>query len=432
MGTHAKRKQMTWAYRYSSSRLALNYYAFYESLYENPSADPKVLARYEAFHPLLQEFLNGTMDLAALDALRNQVVHDMEILTAYVDCFQIYEYVLNRMERRFMEADPVTMSVDEFASKVTAAIAGNRDTALMNQQIQEVMGQLPIRYTRQKFYSLVMERLTVYTGAGKKSLEDLLYMLETSAMAKLPADMKEDRPDLYDLLEVLRHADYRNMEKDAFENCQGCVTLGSSRLNNSADDLLILMDLINDLYVLQLCKEEALMDGMEEQAVRQILSGVWDHFEAGRKEMLADEITEMLSKLEGIQESAFGSFLQGGGEEEQEKDPVMAKIDRLLSGSSFVSLETEEGQEEPADRKWIEKQGEAFCGRLDETLKTLSKPVMRAVMAKILSALPNIFTSTQELEEYIKNSMESCTDVAERETSMELLSGELLNEDALV
>ena len=432
MGTHAKRKQMTWAYRYSSSRLALNYYAFYESLYENPSADPKVLSRYEAFHPLLQEFLNGTMDLEALDALRNQVVHDMEILTAYVDCFQIYEYVLNRMERRFMDADPVTMSVDEFASKITAAIAGNRDTALMNQQIQEVMGQLPIRYTRQKFYSLVMERLTVYAGAGKKSLEDLLYMLETSAMVKLPADMKEDRPDLYDLLEVLRHANYRNMEKDAFENCQGCVTLGSSRLNNSADDLLILMDLINDLYVLQLCKEEALMDGMEEQAVRQILSGVWDHFEAGRKEMLADEITEMLSKLEGIQESAFGSFLQGGGEEEQEKDPVLVKIDRLLSGSSFVSLELKEGQEEPADRKWIEKQGEAFCGRLDETLKTLSKPVMRAVMAKILSALPNIFTSTRELEEYIKNSLESCTDVAERETSMELLSGELLNEDALV
>lgn len=56
------------------------------------------------------------------------------------------------------------------------------------------------------------------------------------------------------------------------------MTLGSSRLNNSADDLLILMDLINDLYVLQLCKEEALMDGMEEQAVRQILSGVWDSF----------------------------------------------------------------------------------------------------------------------------------------------------------
>ena len=147
--------------------------------------------------------------------------------------------------------------------------------------------------------------------------------------------------------------------------------------------------------------------------------------------MLADEITEMLSKLEGIQESAFGSFLQSG-DQEQEKDPVMVKIDLLLSGSSFVSLEIEEGQEEPADRKWIERQGEAFCGRLDETLKALSKPVMRAVMAKILSALPNIFTNAQELEDYIKNSLESCTDVTERETSMELLSGELLDEDALV
>lgn len=124
--------------------------------------------------------------------------------------------------------------------------------------------------------------------------------------------------------------------------------------------------------------------------------------------MLADEITEMLFKLEGIQESAFGSFLQSG-DQEQEKDPVMVKIDLLLSGSSFVSLEIEEGQEEPADRKWIEKQGEAFCGRLDGTLKALSKPVMRAVMAKILSALPNVFTNARELEDYIKNSLESCT-----------------------
>ena len=38
----------------------------------------------------------------------------------------------------------------------------------------------------------------------------------------------------------------------------------------------------------------------------------------------------------------------------------------------------------------------------------------------------------RELEDYIKNSLESCTDVTERETSMELLSGELLDEDALV
>ena len=57
---------------------------------------------------------------------------------------------------------------------------------------------------------------------------------------------------------------------------------------------------------------------------------------------------------------------------------------------------------------------------------------MRAVMAKILSALPNIFTNAQVLEDYIKNSLESCTDVTARETSMELLSWELLDEEALV
>lgn len=431
MGTHTKRRQMSLAYRYSSSRLALNYYSFYESLLENPPADEILKERCQVFHQVMGDFLNGRDCLEKLDNLRNHVIHDMEIVTSYVDCFQIYEYVLNRMERRFTEAEPVNQSIDAFAAEITAAIAKSGDTVLMNHQIQEVIGQLPLRYTRQKFYSLVMERLTVYTGAGKKSLNDLLDMLETSSMVKLSADRKDVWPELYDLLEVLRCADYRNMDKGTFENCQGCMVLGSSRLNTMADDGILLINLINDLYVLRLCQAEALTDGVEDQVVRQILLGVWKRSEEEKRCELPDEITELLCQLEGIQESCM-DFLMQSENPENEKDPELAKINRLLSGSFFADLELDDEKEEPADRKWIEEQGKKFCERLDETLKTLPKPVARAVMAKILSSLPVIFANTQELETYIKNSLDSCTDAAERETAMELLSRELMDEDALV
>jgi len=425
---HTKRKQMSSAHRYSCSRLALNYYTFYEAVYENASIPQKIKDAAVQFNQLLRAFLDGEGELPALDAMRNQVIAAMEVITAYTDCFQIYEYVLNRVERRFVEGTEVVESVEEFSTALTAALMQSEDAVIMNSQIQEVMGQLPIRYTKQKFYALMMERLTVYAGAGKSSLEDVLYMLRTSAMVALPENMKEEQPDLYELLEKLRTADYRNMDKEQYQTCSDCVFLASERLNQEAGLYLMVQDLINDLYVLLLTAREALMDGTENQAVRTILEGIWKQFQADDGRVLSDEITEQLEKLEGMQESSMERFLVY----EHDDDAELAMIEKLLSGSSFVRLDEEKKDDEPADRQWLEKKGQEFCEELDQLFAGMPKQVVRAVMAKILSYLPVVFRTPQELENYIRGSLESCADNAEREACMELLKRELMDEDALV
>ena len=51
----------------------------------------------------------------------------------------------------------------------------------------------------------------------------------------------------------------------------------------------------------------------------------------------------------------------------------------------------------------------------------MQKSVIRAVMAKVWSSLPMIFQDSMEVEQYIRSSLESCADFAEREASIELL-----------
>ncbi len=427
MENHTKRKLLSFAYRYSCSRLALNYYTFYESVYENASVPQKIKASAIQFNQLLKGFLDGEGDLQALDSMRDQIIAAMEVITAYTDCFQIYEYVLNRMERRFTESRPIDQSVEDFSAALTSALMQSDDAVMMNSRIQEVMGQLPIRFTKQKFYSLLMERLTVYAGAGKSSLEDVLYMLRTSAMVMLPDNMQEEQPELYELLEKLRSTDYRHMDKEKYQACSDSLFLASERLNQQAGLYLMVQDLINDLYVLLLTSKEALMDGTENQAVRVILEGIWKQFQADDGRILSDEITEQLEKLEGMQETSMERFMVY----EHEDDPELSVIEKLLSGS-FVRLHEEDKDEEPADREWLERKGQEFCQELSQLFDGMQKQVVRAVMAKILSYLPVVFRTSQELNDYILGSLESCTDTAEREACMELLKWELMGEDALV
>ena len=101
METRFIKKQMTAAYQYSYTRLALNYYTLYETLTEEPELPGKGGAFLLTLNELIGAYLEGKEILNRLDQLREEVTREVEILTAYTDCFQIYEYVLNRLERSY-------------------------------------------------------------------------------------------------------------------------------------------------------------------------------------------------------------------------------------------------------------------------------------------------------------------------------------------
>ena len=98
---------------YAKMNLMMEYYMFYETVTEgiNPYID-SAKETADAFHDIVAAFFekkpsdSGKKELAeSLLKLRQEVVDRMQVLTAYVDCFVIYEYILNRVQYRFEDQE---------------------------------------------------------------------------------------------------------------------------------------------------------------------------------------------------------------------------------------------------------------------------------------------------------------------------------------
>ena len=446
METRFIKKQMTAAYQYSYTRLALNYYTLYETITEEPELSGKEGAFLATLHELIGAFLEGGDVLSRLDQLREEVTREVEILTAYTDCFQIYEYVLNRMERSYRSLPKTGLDDESFLAMLMAFITNTRESAVMNGRIRQIIGQLPVRLTKQKFYGLVLEGLSVYIGSPVESLHDMMYTLRTESMASLPEGMAEGRRALYETLMQFGHMDYRSLSPEAFTEAQAKLMGVSAELNEEAECFVSLQEIINDLYVLSLAKSDAVIDINEENLYRSIIAGVQDNLMKKDGSEPADSFAALLTQMEGRQEAYYERYLRSEIPPETpellaDPDYVRARnIDLLLSGSSFMSLKKTAAENDPkeselkklVDRAYLEKTAEAYFSELDTVFSDTSRPVMRAIMAKVLSDLPVYFHSIDEIKSYIRGSLESCGDEAEKETCKELLEELMDYEDKLV
>ena len=424
MDRQSMKKKLGAAARYSYSRLALNYYMYFEQ--EADRADggsPFARLFRKQFQALLRDFLNGEAAAAPLNDLRKKTTHEMEIVTAYTDCFQVYEHVLNRLEYKFLPEKTAGIPEEDdqaMASEIIQFLISSKDSAVMNNRIQMVIEQLPIRFTKAKFFSLVQSGLSVYKGSQKSSLDAILYLLRTGAMIQLPDGMEKDRQELWDILQQFRKADYRNLTPETYRNLSAGLQVASERLLDESGELMFAMDLINDLYVLLLSRNDGMMEGKEEQGFVRTLDTVWNKLEAGEFAAADEDIDSLLKDLEGKQERYFEKWLRlelprqaGANDEEKELFERLKIVDRLLSGSSFIELQEEEKEDPAVDDAMLEEEEKILFSQLEELWNGMSRSVVRGIMARILSSLPVFFNSIEEVEEYVPNSLAACTDIAE-------------------
>ena len=424
MDTRTRKKRISAAYRYCFSGLTLQLWLYCEERLEKEAdlsghedAAGQALARI--FRIFLENGDASDMEDAfeQLKVLREGLIKKMERLTAFSDCFQIYEYVLNRMERRFVTLEALERTPQELAQALVETMASMKEPAQQNAWLRELVAQLPARFTRKKFYAMVMERLTSYVGLDRGSVEGYLDMLKSSVMLLLPEDMEQEE-ELYGLLECLRRADYKNLDKEGFEKCVDALGQGSRILTEKTDYYVAVEQMINNLYVLFLTARERIVGAAEDAAFRNSAKMILDALKQRDRSLLREDI---LTDMEGIQESTMDLVMAGG----QHQDDVLDKVERLVSGSFFMPVEPEPVCEDVADRQWIDEEARKLCQQLDGMFAQQPKRVIRAVMAKVISSLPMVFANSDQVREYLVNGLESCVDFAEREASMELLEQSL-------
>lgn len=424
--------------------ITMDYYMLYELLQETKGRENCYLSdAIQVINQVVGEtFASDTFSEETRESLlaqvldtRNEVIKKMKILTMYTDKLQIYEHVLNRIELRF--EDQIELAdVDTFVQKVYHYIFCDDDQVMINEAIKEVLAELPVRMARSKYFELIENSMSVYKDSDRSAVDRFVYMLETSAMLYEPEGVEEYFLDIKAFSDRLSKVTFADLTESEFQELYEELQVNASYIANVADLYVSIQGILNSLYAYL-----ASWNGVEstdpcDVACYQITKRIYELFENGKWENIPDEVAEKLVVTEGKQESLSDDLMQlegvlmdvkMGQKELLERMNLVESFEKLSSiqqlldiSGMFVEFDQTQ-EEEVADQAYIQEQTEKLLSRLKEQFAQNEMCVVRAVIAATISKFPVFFTSSQEVEDYIRQSLERCQDDAERQASMNVI-----------
>ncbi|ROR29459.1 hypothetical protein EDD66_103397 [Mobilisporobacter senegalensis] len=430
-------------YEYALVRLVMNYFTFYEVVRDKENPQIKnVKSIMKSIHSIMKDAylsqFNGELiedSVRKLDGSRLEIMKKMEILTAYTDTLQIYEYVLNRLELKYETTIP-DIDNETAVKEIFNFIFAVKDNIIINDRMKEVIGQLPIRMAKTKYFTILSDSLSIYKGSDKSSVENYLYILKASSMLYSPEGIEEEFSDLISLKEELETADYRNLEHKTYKSLCKKLNKGAEFIRYMTDIYIQLEEIINNLYVVLLASPYVdQTDEKTEEACKNILSELNHNFMDNNFDEDIKPLVEMLEMIEGKQEEIgfhvvkYEGFLHDIKERHTPfiHSIMLGKIysslytcQKLLSTSLFIDINKND-TEELADDKYITTVTEDFILELKESFKQKNQLVTRAIMANTLNKMPVFFHSSNEVLEYIMNSISSCNNEAEKAASINII-----------
>ena len=414
-------------------KLMMHYYMYYEMITEgiNPyieSAKDTTDAVNEIIYEIYESGITDEKRSGLSERLlklRQIVMDKMQVLTAYVDCFVVYEYILNRIQYRFEEMKKLPDDT-EFAQDVVKFIFGSKDNVAINDSIHEIIGQLPMRMTRSRYIDIIRNAISVYDGSDMSSLESFIYMFRTNAMLYKNGDMDKYFTEFVPVLDELSKLDYENITKEMYDIYAEKITNNAVKLNDISDLYMQLGQIINELYIITVSSKY--VEKIEKNTPQQVVirginslfmekqSDVWNL----SKEDLSDEeaklywLGEFFPQIEGIQEQLFEELSL------TDEFNYLKQMSQLGSNSIFAEINgAADDSKVTADD--VLKISDELTVEIKEHLKKSSRMVRRAIMANTIDKLPVFFNSPQEVAEYVTMSLEQCDDEAEKYASKQLI-----------
>ena len=413
----------------SLARIAMNL-PVYLDMGEEPSDEYTRISKLSAAYCGLlgrvnKELVSGLDEKREEEALslRKESTQIMELLSAYTDRFTVYEYVLNRLEYRFSGASlEVGYSDEDMTQEILQKLSSETDQTVRQSMLVSIIEQLPMRMTRKRFFQVLAEGMDAYKGSDKEAVDGQLFMLRTAAMLEEPAEFKQSFPEFYEVVETFKQAPLSAVSEAEWNKLHDMLADAMEELNSQMDRMLLLQELINDLCVV------TMTDGCTWTEQHKTCSSIISF-------TLTPGTNAMLTALEGIQEQYSMTFqekstlvdelMQSSKEQLSEQGMLetfskLEVLSKLLSSSRFADIEQKQ-ESETVEASYIEEQTAALISELETFLKSSSKPLARAVMAKLVTMVPLFIRDYNQLEEYIQNSLSSCSDVAEKLACIEII-----------
>lgn len=463
-------------FSYATTNLAMHYYDFYENVvdkrYDLDEKEIKLLSEINTIvkENLLSEFdgLQRETSIKKLYFIRTEITKNMQVLTAYADLFTLYEYVLNRMELRYQD-EIMDIDNDTVAKKILKFIFAEKDNVVVNDRIRCMVSQMPIRMTKDKFFDILKNGLSIYEGTDQASLDDFMYRILSSAGIYEPEGMEKEFPFLAECKKIFANLDAGSVGETEFVKLSEKLKKATNYLVFTTDCYYAMQQLVNDLYTILLNFPYASLEAVcEMEKVRKIIEKVETGFAENAKQSIDEETVSLFMQTEGKLEEYIADLQKMEGlldiiRTNQKKTVTALMLNqifeclllslKLTSNSVFIEIDSEFDKEKQKSKKEIDlksvNENDINCTdnenktfkvsdvlaaydklyeALSSKLKSQPKMLNRAMIAAVLRELPVFFSNHTEVMDYVKSSLAGCRDLAEKVVSVRLME-ELMSEE---
>ncbi len=424
---------------YSAVKLSMNYYTIREMMDEGGKTSEAAKEYFMELNSILGKcFIESHKAsdemLADVSNIRKDIERRMQVLTSFTDGYEIYEYILNRLEAGVKGTINEGLSPEQLSAKTFNYIFSENDAVVVNSKLQLVMSQLPVRMTKNKFYDIVTNTLELYKGGNKKALNDFVDMLRKAALLDKPSGFCDIYPHLFETYEQLRGADYKNMTAAQYDILTDRLFSAAEFIEDESTIYILLQEIVNDIYAV-LLTDDMRDKNLEKPAYKagiNIISVCIDDSETGS---LAERAMDYFVSIEGVQEDIYENLMlyeaasediltgkaekidELGLKEQSDKIRILQK---LVSTSLFASLD-EEAEPGDADTEDIASIRKSLIGEFAACFSQNQMPVNRSIMSKLFSAMPIFFNTQQEIKDYLDYVLCGCSDKSELTACNKLL-----------
>ena len=360
--------------------------------------------------------------------IRDQITNKMKMITYYVDAFEIYEYILQRKEPAISNTVIEDIDIDDLVDRMYNYVFSDDDKMVINVKIQGFIAQLPVRMTKNHFYDVLGNSLTIYRGSEKKTFDNYVETIKDNALINKPESAAETFPKIDESLSELKNFDYKTLDDATYKHFNNIIESYSDIMSSITSDYLALMEIINDslivLYTNGFYDADYLRDDY-----KTAVSIIMDLVTSDDPIAMEAKIIEQFPKLEGKQEEAYETLASLDanldtlsqeyygvyGDVMDQQFDILKKTDLLTSSSMFMDIDEPEITVvvDEADEAYINQAKADLVNEFTQLFEKIGKLERRSTMAKVLSYMPVFFNTKQEIKDYFKYALSSCTDKSE-------------------
>ena len=356
-----------------------------------------------------------------IENIREEVKARVDAATAFLSAFENFNYVLSRKLPN-KEYDGKEFDTDDEARKILTYIFEDDDNILINSKIQRVISELPIRYTKGKFFDIIETSVDRYAGTEKKALKAFAYMVRQAGMIYDLDNMQKLYPELADEFEYFKNFEFDKATKKQLLTESVKLNSTIARCSELTDDGILVMEVVNDLYAVLLNWDSINKEDAELEVEMITFTNESFANEDRSFEEFDVKMAEIFTKLEGKLEAVYEDLMSYEGtlfdvqnrfvNEASEfgyKDKYddLYKCSILKQGSLFADLNDLEdtGLTETAD---LDKLKETLKSEFDRIFNEVDRSVRRGIMAQVIGSIPVYFENRTEVMDYIRTSLTSC------------------------